>query len=281
MDSIVKSPSKHYSPLRYPGGKSCLSGFLSTLIKKNEIKDCTYIEPYAGGAGAALTLLFLEKVDSIIINDLDIAIYSFWKSIISNTDSFIEKIRSTEITMEEWHNQRDIYKNKKSNQLDLGFATFYLNRTNRSGIIEGGPIGGINQTGKWLINARFNKEALINRIKNIASYKSRIRVTNKDGIELLKDKHASKNQLVYLDPPYYIKGSSLYLNHYVQGNHEKLASFLNSHNDFCWVLTYDSVTEIKELYKERRHFDFSLSYHIDLPKLGKELLVLSDKIVLN
>jgi DNA adenine methylase len=281
MSNIVASPSKHYSPLRYPGGKSCLYGYLSSLIKKNNIKECSYIEPYAGGAGAALTLLFLEKVDSIVINDLDKAIYSFWKSIISNSKDFIGKIRSTEITIDEWHNQREIYKNKKSKQLDLGFAAFFLNRTNRSGIIEGGPIGGISQKGKWLINARFNKEKLISRIQNIASYRARIKVINKDGIELLKETHKEKNQFVYLDPPYYIKGSCLYLNHYNQENHIKLANFLNRHNNFYWVLTYDSVAGVKDLYKNRRLYDFSLNYHIGMPKVGKELLILSDKVALN
>ena len=212
MQEIVKSPSKHYSPLRYPGGKSSLSCFLATLIKNNKIENCTYVEPYAGGAGAALTLLFLEKVDSIIINDLDKAIYSFWKAILNHTDKFVEKIQNVEISIEEWRRQKEIYRNKRSTQLDLGFAAFYLNRTNRSGIIEGGPIGGVNQTGKWLIDARFNKADLIERIKNIASYKSRIKVSNKDGIELLKLLHTNKNYFIYLDPPYYVKGSCLYLN---------------------------------------------------------------------
>ncbi|MBP8115541.1 MAG: DNA adenine methylase [Chitinophagaceae bacterium] len=278
MQEIVKSPSKHYSPLRYPGGKAGLSGYLSTLIKNNNIKDCTYVEPYAGGAGAALTLLFLEKVDCIIINDLDKAIYSFWKSILTHTDKFVDKIKNAKLTIAEWHRQREIYRNKKSNQLELGFAAFYLNRTNRSGIIEGGPIGGINQTGKWLIDARFNKTELISRIRNIASYKARIKVTNKDGIELLKELHKNKNYFIYLDPPYYVKGSCLYLNHYQQDNHEKLANFLNKHNKFYWVLTYDNVSQIKDLYSDRRLYDFSFNYHIDLPKLGREILVLSDKI---
>lgn len=281
MNNIVKSPSKHYSPLRYPGGKSCLSNFLATVIKNNKIADCTYVEPYAGGAGAALSMLFLEQVDNIIINDLDKAIYSFWKAILNHTDAFIEKIETTPINMDEWYIQREIYQSKRSNQLDLGFATFYMNRTNRSGIIEGGPIGGVNQTGKWLIDARFNKPKLIQRIKDIASYKSRIKVTNKDGIDLLKEIHKNKNQFIYLDPPYYIKGSCLYLNHYLQDNHEKLANFLNKHNNFYWMLTYDNVPEIKELYTDRQYYDFSLQYHIDLPKLGKEVLVVSDKICLS
>lgn len=278
MSKIVKSASKHYSPLRYPGGKSCLSDFLSGIIKNNNINNCRYVEPYAGGAGAALTLLFLEKVDSIIINDFDRAIYSFWKSILTNSNEFIDRIMNVDLTIDEWYKQREIYRNKKSKQLDLGFATFYLNRTNRSGIIEGGPIGGVNQTGNWLIDARFNREGLSERIENIASYKNRIKVTNKDGIELIKEVKKEKGLFVYLDPPYYVKGSCLYLNHYKQKNHSTLANFLNKNNKLNWVMTYDNVPEIKSLYSNRKIFDFNLNYHVDLPKLGKELLILSDEI---
>jgi DNA adenine methylase len=281
MSKLIQYPSKHYSPLRYPGGKSSLACFFSSLIETNKITDCIYVEPFAGGAGAALNLLFLEKVDSIIINDLDRAIFSFWKSILRDSRRFIEKIKSTDITIDEWYRQKEIYNNSKASTLDLGFSTFFLNRTNRSGIIEGGPIGGIKQKGNWLIDARFNKPELINRIKNIASYESRIMIFNKDGIDLLKDITIENNHFIYLDPPYYIKGSSLYLNHYIHENHIRLAEFLNSSNDLNWVLTYDNVEEIKNLYNSRRFFDFKLNYHIDLPKLGKEILVLSDKIIVN
>ncbi|HZG00891.1 MAG TPA: DNA adenine methylase [Chitinophagales bacterium] len=275
---IVKSASKHYSPLRYPGGKSSLAGFIASLIEDNNIKNCNYVEPYAGGAGAALTLLFLEKVESIVINDLDRAIYSFWKSVLQKTDEFVDRIYNATLTIEEWEKQRAVYYSRTAKQLDIGFAAFYLNRTNRSGIIEAGPIGGMNQTGEWGIDARFNKAGLIDRITNIASYKSRIVVSNQDGIELLQKVHRDKNTFVYLDPPYYAKGSSLYLNHYVQKNHTHLAEFLNRHNKFYWMLTYDNLNQIKELYKDRRQYEFGLFYHIDLPRTGKEVLILSDKI---
>lgn len=281
MKSIVKSASKHYSPLRYPGGKACLSEFLSGLIRTNGISNCTYVEPYAGGAGAALTLLFLEKVDNIIINDLDKAIYSFWRSVLTQTEKFIDLVFSAKLSMKEWQRQREIYRNKNSKQLELGFATFYLNRTNRSGIIEGGPIGGSKQDGKWLIDARFNKAELITRIENIASYKDRISIKNLDGIELLKKIPKDRKHFVYLDPPYYVKGSCLYLNHYEDDNHTRLARYLNSRNNFFWVMTYDNVPQIKDLYTNRRQHDFSLHYHVDLPKIGKEILVFSDRVALN
>ena len=281
MHNIVRSPGKYYSPLRYPGGKSCLAYYISNLIELNKIGECTYVEPYAGGAGAALTMLILEKVDRIIINDLDKSVYSFWKAITTQTDRFVEKIRRINVNIHEWHFQKEVYHDKNSKQFDLGFAAFFLNRTNRSGIIEGGPIGGIQQKSAWPINARFNKTELISRIEKIASYGSRINVTNQDGIELLKSVKNNKKYFVYLDPPYYVKGSCLYLNHYNFSDHKELANFLNSHNDFYWALSYDNIEEIKKMYSKRNHFGFSIKYHIDTPKQGEELMVLSDIVRFN
>lgn len=281
MDSMgvfLKRPKKFYSPLRYPGGKAVLASFLFDVIDRNSVIDCIYVEPFAGGAGAALSLLFLEKVDKIIINDLDKAIYSFWKAILNNTEEFINKIERTDVTIDEWHLQRAVYNKKHTSELDFGFATFFLNRTNRSGIIQGRPIGGLNQDGKWKINARFNKVALIERIVRIANYKKRIQVLNLDGIELMRQVYTIPNVFIYIDPPYFEKGSTLYLNHYNESNHKQLADFLNRNPDFYWLLTYDNVQEIRDLYPIRDKLEFNLYYHTNMPKQGKEILIKSDRI---
>ena len=73
--------------------------------------------------------------------------------------------------MKEWEKQKRIYENTRSEFL-LGFATFFLNRTNYSGVITGGPIGGFEQKGQWKIDARFNKKSLIDRIERISYFKS-------------------------------------------------------------------------------------------------------------
>ena len=280
-DSIVIKKQQFYSPLRYPGDKAGLTNFFFYVIDNNQISNCTYIEPFAGGAGAALTLLFLEKVQKIVINDLDKSIYAFWKAILCNTDRFLEKIIETDITIEEWHKQREIYKNKRSSLFNRGFSTFFLNRTNRSGIIEARPIGGMDQRGKWKIDARFNKSNLIERIERIALFKSRISVFNLDGIELMKQVHKKPNILIYIDPPYFENGSSLYLNHYKKHNHIELSCFLNSNPNFNWLLTYDNVPEIIALYPKRRKIKFNLNYHVSKPKKCQEILIKSDNITLH
>ena len=277
---IKHNKKSYYSPLRYPGGKASLFSFFDEILKINNLHAGTYIEPYAGGAGAALSLLLLEKVERIVINDLDRAIYAFWKAAIYDSDKFIRKIRKTKISITEWRKQQRIYKDKKSSEFELGFATFYLNRTNHSGIIEGGPIGGLKQTGRWRLDARFNKDSLIERIKMIALYKSRITVSNMDGLDLLLKYKDGRNVFIYLDPPYYVKGSCLYLNHYMERDHLELSGFLNKHTKLKWLLTYDNVNNIKKLYPKRRKKDFLLNYSARTVSKGKEIMIFSDSLLL-
>jgi len=285
MISVAKRQGFFYSPLRYPGGKACMADFIGSVIDSNaHLSDCRIVEPYAGGAGAAITLLMMERVSSIVINDLDKAVYSFWKSVLDEPARFADRIAKTKLTMAEWHKYRKVYRSASSNTFELGFSAFYMNRTNRSGIIEGGPIGGAKQKGEWGIDARFNRDELIRRIERIAMYKNRIRVTNKDGIKLVQEltrpRQRKTETLFFMDPPYYVKGSSLYLNYYCSANHEALSSYLNEHCNASWLLTYDDAPQIGALYKDRRQFRYSLNYHADKAKTGKEVLVVSDHLTI-
>lgn len=275
---VKRNQRYHYSPLRYPGGKSFLFPLIDAYLQALSIKNAVYVEPYAGGAGVALALLFNDRVDEIVINDFDRAIYAFWKSAVTETRRFVDKICGTPLTIAEWKRQRTIYQDARSRRFDLGFATFYLNRTNISGFLGGGPIGGVEQSGKWKLDARYNKEALVARIRKLGQYRKRIKVANKDGLELVDGYIKSKNALVYLDPPYYEKGATLYLNHYHRSDHELLATKLNSNRKANWALTYDSNPVIRALYRERRKRSFSLNYNAYESRIGKEILILSDAL---
>jgi len=278
--AIIPQKSLPYSPLRYPGGKASLAGYLDSIFQANNFHGGIYIEPFAGGAGAAMALLILEKVDQIVINDLDRTIYAFWNAIVKHPEEFVERIHKIRITLNEWRRQKTIYTNNSSSIFELGFATFFLNRTNRSGIIEGGPIGGMEQKGEWLLDARFNKDNLIQRIEKIALYKKRIVVKNMDGLGLVRQYRKKNNVFFYLDPPYCVKGNCLYLNHYINKDHFALAAFLNQNNKLNWVLTYDDVPLIKQLYSKRRQESFILNYSAYLPSKGKERMIFSDSLVL-
>lgn len=243
----------YYSPLRYPGGKGRLAPFMKLLIQKTGHVGGVYIEPFAGGAGIALDCLLNGVVSEVVINDLDKGIYSFWKAILNDTDRFVEDIRAIPLNIEEWERQRQIYlTNNKKYSYELGFATFYLNRTNRSGIIKGGVIGGKEQSGKWTLDVRFNRDALAERVQEVTAHKQKIHVYNKDISSFLShyaERYAG-NAIVYFDPPYYEKGRELYLNFFKHEDHVRIRSEIERLKNLDWVITYDDYPEIRSLYSE-------------------------------
>lgn len=271
--------SSSFSPLRYPGGKQILFSTLSELIRQNGFSGSYYAEPYAGGAGAALALLFGEHVDRLLLNDADPAIYSFWHYLLSDTEDLLRKIRTVPLTIKEWKRQRAIYaRPNEVSEAELGFSAFYLNRCNRSGIIpNAGVIGGLHQTGKWKIDARFNRDELAKRISRIARYKDRIEIHNSDAIQFLTDEINTaawvKKCFVYLDPPYFMKGSQLYLSYYEPDDHAKLAKYLRSKAKFPWVLTYDDTDEIRTLYSGLNVVPFKLRYSASESRNGNEIFI--------
>lgn len=268
---------KSQSPLRYPGGKTILAPYLSDLIRENDIKNCVYVEPFAGGAGAAISLLLSGRAQRIILNDADRSIYCFWKCVKTRTQELIDKINATDITVENWFVQKQIYKSKKSNELDLAFAALYLNRCNRSGIVaNGGIIGGKLQAGKWKINARFNKIDIIKRLNKIAAHADSIEVHNLDALEFVKKicsrKAEVRKLLIYLDPPYYMKGSRLYLNYYNPEDHGVLSAYLKKIKEVKWLASYDNVPEIRDLYLWCNSCEFTLGYSAYKAKVGCEVM---------
>lgn len=271
--------AEHYSPLRYPGGKSKLGRFLSAVLHGNGHTRSVYVEPYAGGAGTALHLLFEEYVDRVVINDRDPRVQSFWWAVTHQTREFIDLVRTTPVTVDQWRQQRELYTRcDVDSRLRLGFATFFLNRTTRSGIVHnGGPIGGYDQTGKYKVDARYNSAELVRRVVRIGAYSDRIDVQGEDGQVLLarlsRDPDTARSAFVYLDPPYHSKGRDLYMNHFTSKQHESLAAFLRDDPGFSWLLTYDDVEEVRRLYKGLPRFHFSLSYTAYKRRQGTELLI--------
>ena len=271
-----------YSPLRYPGGKSSLTDFFAKIIDANFTDKPRYVEPFAGGAGAAIALLLRGKVRDIVVNDLDPAMWSLWASMVNDAERFQKLVRETPVTLDEWRKQKRIYAAglDGADPLDLGFATFFLNRTNRSGVLNAGVIGGQAQAGTYRIDARYNKATLLHRLNRISAVRDRIDVRNMDGRELIGEVAQSQSTLVYADPPYYEKGSYLYLNSFTDRQHAELAEVMNVPSSAKWVLTYDDVPAIRDLYSDRRVQTFSLHYSAHKAGLARELMVFSDNLTL-
>ena len=270
--------STYYSPLRYPGGKNCIFPFISKLFYENQLLGCGYAEPYAGGAGLALRLLFEGYVDHIYINDLDNSIYSFWKCIIENPDEFCEWIEEVDISIANWIKYKEIQNQSRScNLLDIAKSTFFLNRTNVSGVIKGGVIGGLDQSGKYKIDARFNRQGLIDRIQKLKTVKNRIFVSNLDGIHFVNKIDKKKEEiLIYLDPPYFQKGANLYMNFYTKSDHEQLSMRVHSLKK-DWIVSYDNSQFILNLYAGQRKIIHKLSQSAS-NRIGDEIFIFSNGI---
>ena len=268
-----------YSPLRYPGGKGSLAGLLGWFIETNGLRECRYFEPFAGGAGAALQLLREGVVSELLLNDLDPRIYAFWQAILSQHERFVDAIMSVELNVDQWRKQKEIcLQPTRHSTFDLGFATFYLNRCNRSGILLGSaPIGGYAQVGTWRMDARFNRQALAERIVRVAKQRDQIQVTNDDALRFLTTylpKGKRRKQIfVYLDPPYVSKGSRLYLNDYNTKDHGKLARYLRRQQSVRWVASYDDSPFIRGLYADCNISDIGLQYSLQQKKKTYELLI--------
>lgn len=269
------------SPLRYPGGKVKLYPFMEQLIRQNTVDPPIYVEPFAGGAGLALELLFNGNVERIMINDLDPAIYSFWYSI-TNEETFylfINRVNEVDININEWKIQKDIYMHQDiHNKLELGFATFFLNRCNRSGILKAGPIGGQKQNGNYRIDCRFNKDKLIPLLRKIYDNRNRIDVTNLNAEEFIEYIDMNYDNLfIYLDPPYVDKGYQLYKNSFTKEDHVSLCKKIKKLKN-KWFVTYDNTDLIKELYSDCKTEIFNIQYSAGSKRVENEIAVYSDSI---
>lgn len=255
----------------------CLVDTVSRIMRMNKLVRGHYAEPYAGGCGLALSLLFNGCVSDIHINDVDRSIWSFWHMVLDHTDYLIERMEQTPVTLAQWRKQRRVLKNTSADKFDLGFAAFFLNRTNRSGIIKNaGVIGGLAQKGDYTIDCRFNKVELERRIRRIKKYRNRIHLHRMDALKFIDhvEKRLPAQTFLCIDPPYFHKGSSLYTSFYQREDHEKVADQILE-LDNPWILTYDECEEISELYSDRRQFQFWLNYSAQIKRVGSELMVAS------
>lgn len=274
MNLLILSNKMTLSPLRYPGGKSKLTAYVLETLKLNQLEGGTYAEPFAGGAAIALYLLINQHVKNVYINDLDESIYCFWHCVINETERLCLLIDTTDVTIEEWHKQRTVYQSTSATMLERGFATLFLNRTNRSGIIKAGVIGGLDQSGNYKLDCRFNKERLKQQIRMIGSKRESITLTNLDAVDFIETLLPSLDDktLINIDPPYFVKGKGLYANFFEESDHYRLYEAVTSIRQ-PWIVTYDDVPEINDIYSKFSPRSFGLTYVAQVKRKGTEVIV--------
>lgn len=275
--------NKLFSPLRYPGGKAPFSPFIARVMETNNVAGGHYLEPYAGGAGVALNLLFEGHARHIHINDADPAIYAFWVAVTQHPRELLNLLESTPITIQEWFRWRSILRDECSaSMVERGFATLFMNRTNRSGILKAGVIGGKKQEGEYKLDARFKKDVVACRIKEIAKRANDISVYCEDSLSLLNrcSDFLPEKSLIYLDPPYYLKGKGLYRNYYEHDDHVAIANALqNQKFKWPWVVSYDNTEEICAMYKLSQSLSYGLNYTAQRRYVGSEVMFFSQNLV--
>lgn len=276
MASSVSS-LRSISPFRYPGGKAFLYKYLIGRLELVEEGDRHYVEPFCGGAGAAVILLKTGVVQHLHLNDADPRVYAAWQAMLHETDRFVEAIHNTVVDLPTWYSARQTISNPREYSFELGFATFLLNRTSRSGIISGaGPIGGYDQNGNWKIDARFSRQALADRVTWLGSRRDGISLTQEDALTFLSRSSARlplRQTLFFVDPPYVMAGGRLYLNAMNEGKHIALSDMLQDGTLPHWVLTYDDHPLIRTLYAKQHIEDLSVTYSLQSKRKEREVLI--------
>lgn len=266
------------SPLRYPGGKAALAGLFADVIRDLGIRRCAYVEPYAGGAGAGIALLREGVVSRLVVNDIDPAVHAFWTQVVDHNVAFADWIADVPLTLDEWRRQRDVYRSRTTDRAALGRAFFYLNRTNRSGVLNAGVIGGQAQSGTYKIDARFNRDTLVNRVLAIGELRDAIEVSALDGRTVIQAHARRKTSFLYIDPPYVHAGSQLYLNAFESRDHQALADAVCRVRGAHWLMTYDESPLIARLYAGHFQGRLALTYSARYPGKASELLVASESV---
>ena len=266
------------NPLRYPGAKSKLVPYIQQLLKAENLVGCTFYEAYAGSAAVSFGLLEKGIIKKAVINELDPLIYSFWYSVMNHADDLVQIIEDTDISINTWEEMsryRDSEYLEDKTPLQIGVAGLFLNRTIFSGILKANPIGGMEQISNYKIDCRFNKARISESILKLANFAAQVELHNLDALVFLKNQtkyRRNNNTFVYIDPPYYEKGPSLYRYYYIDNQHRELANFIKK-KAYPWLISYDDSPVIQKIYSTRKQQPIYLDYSVNTKRTAKELLI--------
>lgn len=264
------------SPLRYPGSKAGLTGYVEKFLRDHDLCGTQMVEPFAGSASLSLNLLARDVVGSVMLFERDPLVFSFWHSVFFETDRLVEFVKIFPPTLEtrgelSWLRDMD---SVHSDIALMGYAGLLFNRTSFSGVLHAGPIGGTSQTSAYKVGCRYNAPDLVRRILEIAEYRDRMEVYFGDAQDALTDACEVDNEarFFYVDPPYYVQGPKLYRYSYGFAEHHGLASVLAQAN-YKWFLSYDDHPVIRHFYRDYLVYEPVLRYSSKVPKSEAEVFI--------
>jgi DNA adenine methylase len=266
------------SPLRYPGSKQALVDYVIRFLDANDFRGREWVEPCAGGASVALSLLSRGAVCRATIVEKDPLVYAFWKCLKTQPALLCHLVHGLNITLETW-NQFQKYRSadalKKYPLIELALAGLFFNRANYSGIIGANPIGGMSQSSDYKIDCRFTKSTVIDRMIAASLVMDKMTVVRGDVVSYLRrnsERLIQDNSVVYVDPPYVLQGKKLYRHHFKTRDHMRLAEFLNA-APFPWLVSYDNVPFVVELFRGQKVRPIWLKYTVRRARRADELLI--------
>lgn len=277
--TTTMSTRRYVSPLRYPGGKATMASWLGEMFSRQlgYMDVEVWLEPFAGGAGAALTLLDRDAVPEAWIVDANPAIAAFWQTVTGDGDALAARIERTTPTLGLYARSQGLLAEPDgADRFELGYAAFIVNRCSRSGIIA--PRSGAMSD----IGARFNAAELADRIRHVASFGSRLRVIHGDGIGFIEDLNGAAGiedeVLAFCDPPYLREGNRLYRVGMDGDMHQRLADALHA-TPARWLLTYDNEPAVTDLlYPDHRVIAYDIRNNANRARIAREYAVLSHNL---
>ena len=272
------------TPLRYPGGKSRLLGYVERFLKANHISPDCVCEPFAGTASISVGLLQKGLVDSAYICEKDPLIVAYWKAVKYHIDELVESVKSVEVSMDTWFDFKKYLPENAQTRFsvtELALAFLFYNRTNYSGIIKGGPLGGKSQKSPYKLGCRFNKPTIIEKLLDLSKVSENIHINLGDGLEFMKRESSNRSVesiFFYVDPPFYNAGKDLYREFFNDKDHIELADFL-ADLESPWLLSYDDSEFIRNLYKEKRNAKIYIDYQANFLKKSAGELLFSNRVI--
>lgn len=237
---IKKRPTKHKSPLRYPGGKSFAIPIILPYFP-TDLKEM--VSPFMGGGSIELECAYMGiRVHAYDIFD---PVVNFWQQLLDNKRELYNEICKypTPLPKVKFYVLQKSY-DKLETPAQKAAAFFVLNRTSFSGTTFSGGMSPTQQSWNHACKEKI-REFVVGGLFN----NKKLSVDKADFKESMT-KH--QDLFAYMDPPYLLETSNLYGD---RGSTHKDFDHLEFFEQVKkmknkWAISYNGHPDLLELYKD-------------------------------